>query len=192
MKPQLTSLALLIAVTSAQNSPPPASIRISGVSYSGSGCPQGSVSSMIADSKDLVTFGFDKFQATIGPGSPQGSSRKNCNINLQLIFGDGYQMAVAETVYHGYTRLDDGVNAKFTTDYSYKSDPNPPKKVSRISRYKLTQHANGTRRATRSRPVMVRQVNIGAAIGRRRSSIIIINTEKNRVLYGLNVAKTRF
>jgi hypothetical protein len=142
MKPQFKSLVVLIASATAQTSPPPSNIRIGAVSYSGSGCPQGSVTSMLADSKDIVTFGFDKFQATIGPGSSPGSTRKNCNLNLQLIFGEGFQMAVAETVYHGYTRLDDGVNAKFTTDYSYRSDPNPPKKVFRILDYNLVLHTN--------------------------------------------------
>jgi len=128
MRLYVVTILALVTATHQQNTAPPASIKIGKVSYSGSGCPRGSVDSILADTKDIITFGFDKFQATIGPGSAQGADRKNCNINLQLIFGDGYQVAVAETVYHGYTRLDDGVNAKFTTEYSYKSDPQPPKK----------------------------------------------------------------
>jgi Domain of unknown function (DUF4360) len=130
MKTTLSTLALLVAYTHAQaaSGPVAASVKISATSYSGTGCPQGSVSSILSDAKDLVTFGFDSFQATIGPNSPAGDSRKNCNLVLQLIYQDGYQMAVAETVYHGYTRLDDGINAKFTTDYDYKSNPDPVKK----------------------------------------------------------------
>src|ERR1700753_2678851 len=133
MKSQLSALALFIAYTNAQAAaaaPPPASIKIGQTSYSGSGCPQGSVASILSDDKSLVTFGFDKFQATIGPQSKPADSRKNCNLKLQLLFQDGFQMAIADTVYHGYTRLDDGVNARFTTDYDYQANPRPGKKVS--------------------------------------------------------------
>jgi hypothetical protein len=132
MKSQLSALALLIACVHAQQTPAPAagSIKIGQIAYSGTGCPQGTVTSMLSDDKSLVTFGFDQFQATIGPQSKPGDSRKNCNLRLQLLFQDGFQMAVAETVFHGYTRLDDGVNAKFTTDYDYLNNPKPGKKVS--------------------------------------------------------------
>jgi hypothetical protein len=154
MKSQLTTLALLIAYANAKPAPPPApavqaaaqapaiaSIQIGQISYSGSGCPSKTVTSMLSDDKSLVTFGFDQFQATIGPQSKPGDSRKNCNLQLQLLFQDGFQMAVAETVYHGYTRLDDGVNAKFTTDYDYKYNPKPGKKVSDTCRL-FRQHGN--------------------------------------------------
>src|ERR1700733_2672723 len=102
MKTTLSTLAFLVTFTQAQvaSGPANASIQIGTVSYSGSGCPQNSVSTMLSDAKDLVTVGFDKFQATIGPSSPPGDSRKNCNLVLQLLYQDGYQMAVAETVYH--------------------------------------------------------------------------------------------
>jgi len=128
MRSIFTILALLVAYTQAQAAPPASSIKIGATSYSGTGCPKGSVSSILSDARDLVTFGFDSFQATIGPKSPPADSRKNCNLRLQLLYQDGYQMAIAETVYHGYTRLDDGVNARFTTDYDYASNPNPGKK----------------------------------------------------------------
>jgi hypothetical protein len=129
--------ALALVVTAEQTleaqTPANASITIGTITYSGTGCPQNSVSSILSDDKTLVTFGFDSFQATIGPSSPPGDSRKNCNIVLQLLFQNGFQLAIAETVYHGYTRLDDGVNAKFTTEYDYKFSATPGKKVSPLN-----------------------------------------------------------
>jgi hypothetical protein len=125
--------ALTLAVSADQSleaqAPANASITIGAITYSGTGCPLNSVSSILSEDKTLVTFGFDSFQATIGPTSAPGDSRKNCNIVLQLLFQNGFQLAIAETVYHGYTRLDDGVNAKFTTEYDYKFSATPGRKV---------------------------------------------------------------
>jgi hypothetical protein len=130
--PAVSARALLTDTNANAQFPANSSVTIGTITYSGTGCPQNSVSSILSDDKSLVTFGFDSFQATIGPGSPPGSARKNCNIVLQLLFQDGFQMAIAETVYHGYTRLDDGVNAKFTTEYDYKLSATPGRKVSSL------------------------------------------------------------
>jgi len=125
---RISAIALVTSLVNAQTAPAAGTIQITGTSYSGTGCPQGTVSTILSDAKDLVTFGFDKFQATIGPSSPRGDNRKHCNLRLQLKFSDGWQMAIADTVYHGYHRLDDGINAKFTTDYDFQNNPNPGRK----------------------------------------------------------------
>lgn len=154
MKTSFAAISLLAATSAAAlgpNAPPAASIQIGEISYSGTGCPQGSATFILSDAKDIVTFGFDKFQATIGPSSPPGDSRKNCNIKMQLKYSDGFQMAIAETVYHGYTRLDDGVNAKFTTDYDYLKNPNPGKKVLFVLQIPCIVNADSRRVMQRAR-----------------------------------------
>jgi Domain of unknown function (DUF4360) len=99
--------------------PAKATVTIGDITYRGSGCPPNSVSSILSDSKDLVTFGFDNFQASLGPDVPRQDNRKDCDLRMRLSYAAGYQITIVNTIYHGYTRLDNGVNAKFTTDYDF-------------------------------------------------------------------------
>jgi Domain of unknown function (DUF4360) len=128
MKSKYLALSTIWAAVSAQV-PPAASVSISNITYSGTGCPAGTVSTILSDAKDLVTFGFDSFQAMIGPTVPKTDSRKDCRIRMAIAYASGYSVTVSHTVYHGYTRLDDGINAKFTTDYDFGT--NRGKKVCR-------------------------------------------------------------
>jgi len=64
----LLAVATPIDLTHRDESPPSDSVKISGSPQtSGSGCPQGTVSTSISDDRSTVTFGFDAFQAYIGP-----------------------------------------------------------------------------------------------------------------------------
>jgi hypothetical protein len=129
-----TMKTLIIAVLSlgvcAQEWPKEATIRET--SYSGTGCPQNSVSSTISDARDIVTFGFDKFQAIIGPKAKSTETKKSCQLRVGLSYTTGYQLAVLQTTYHGYTRLDDGVNADFESEFYFKEDAGDSNKHVRL------------------------------------------------------------
>jgi hypothetical protein len=115
---KLFLISCIASIAFAQ-APSKATVNIGDISYRGSGCPPNSVSSILSDAKDLVTFGFDNFQATLGPEVPRQDNRKDCDLRMRLTYTAGYQITIVNTVYHGYTRLDKGVNAKFTTDYDF-------------------------------------------------------------------------
>lgn len=97
----------------------PDKVTIGSSSYSGTGCPQGSVSTIISDDKTVITFGFDRFQAVIGPRSNQNDKTKNCRLALNLRYPPGFQMSIMQATYHGYVRLDDGVTADFFSSYFF-------------------------------------------------------------------------
>lgn len=97
----------------------PQQVTISSSTYSGSGCPQGSVSSIISPDKTTITFGFDSFQALIGPSAPQGGQNKNCQLHLDLRYPSGFQMSLMTATYHGFVRLDAGVQANFISQYYF-------------------------------------------------------------------------
>lgn len=64
----LLAVATPVDLALRDDSPPSDSVKISGSPQtSGSGCPQGTVSTSISDDRSTVTFGFDAFQAYIGP-----------------------------------------------------------------------------------------------------------------------------
>jgi hypothetical protein len=97
----------------------PQQVTISSSRYSGSGCPQGSVSSIISPDKTTITFGFDSFQAQIGPNAPQTAQNKNCQLHLDLRYPSGFQLSLMTATYHGFVRLDDGVEASFISQYYF-------------------------------------------------------------------------
>src|SRR5262245_1240418 len=69
-------------------------VTISKVEYSGNGCPQGSATAIISDDATIVTLGFDKFAAEIGPRAQQDKKQRNCQIHLNLRYPNGYTFSV--------------------------------------------------------------------------------------------------
>ncbi|QRC94698.1 hypothetical protein JI435_148570 [Parastagonospora nodorum SN15] len=102
--------------------PAPEQITIRDTTYSGSGCPQGSVSTSTSDDKTVITYGFDQFQTYIGPGSKASDKSKNCQLHLNLAYPGGFQYAVVDATYHGWARLDEGVTGSFITTYYFSQD----------------------------------------------------------------------
>ncbi|KAG6353946.1 hypothetical protein INS49_005203 [Diaporthe citri] len=108
------------AVTGAPISKP-SGISISSVTCSGKGCPSGSVSTSLSADKTVVTLGFDKFQAYIGPGTSVADRSKSCNLMLTLKYPPTYSFTVVSSTYHGYAQLDNGVTGKFSSTYLFSS-----------------------------------------------------------------------
>lgn len=102
--------------------PDPKQIQINSVSFSGNGCPQGSVSTSISPDKTVITFGFDRFQTYIGPGVSPAEKTKNCQLHLNLKYPGGFQFSVVESTYHGYAQLDKGVTGTFYSTYYFSQD----------------------------------------------------------------------
>ncbi|KAI3321560.1 hypothetical protein HD806DRAFT_524023 [Xylariaceae sp. AK1471] len=109
--------------TGSGTAPDPSEIQIVSVSASGNGCPQGSVTTDLSPDKQVVTFGFDKFQTYIGPGSAIGDRSKNCQLHLNLKYPGGFQYAVVESTYHGYAQLEKGVTGTFYSTYYFSQSP---------------------------------------------------------------------
>lgn len=102
--------------------PSPDEIQITGTSFSGNGCPGGSVSTSVSNDKTLVTFGFDAFQTYIGPGTSPNQKTKNCQLHLNLKYPGGFQFTVVDATYHGFARMDKGVTSNFITNYFFSQD----------------------------------------------------------------------
>lgn len=114
--------ALAAAYPQSGSAPNPDDITITSTTYSGNGCPQGSVSTSSSDDKTVITYGFDQFQTYIGPGVASSEKSKNCQLHLNLKYPGGFQYAVVDATYHGWARLDDGVTGSFITTYYFSQD----------------------------------------------------------------------
>ncbi|KAL1874345.1 hypothetical protein VTK73DRAFT_477 [Phialemonium thermophilum] len=102
--------------------PDPNEIQIQSATFSGNGCPQGTVSTSISPDKTVITFGFDGFQTYIGPGYNPTEKTKNCQLHLNLKYPGGFQFAVVDSTYHGYAQLDPGVTGTFYSTYYFSQD----------------------------------------------------------------------
>ncbi|KAK8061990.1 hypothetical protein PG994_008356 [Apiospora phragmitis] len=102
--------------------PSPDSIQIVSTSYSGNGCPQGSVTTDISPDKTVITFGMDAFQTYIGPDYKLADKTKNCQLHLNLKYPGGFQYAMVDSTYHGFAQLDTGVTGMFLSTYYFSQD----------------------------------------------------------------------
>jgi len=126
----LSKIAYLLPLLAAANplrsrdasGPDPNQISILESSYSGNGCPQGSVSTNTSPDKTVITYGFDQFQTYIGPNTKPSDHSKNCQLHLNLKYPGGFQYAVVDATYHGFARLDAGVTGTFLTTYFFSQD----------------------------------------------------------------------
>ncbi|KAH8878768.1 secreted protein [Thozetella sp. PMI_491] len=103
--------------------PDASQIQISNATFSGNGCPDGSVTTTVSDDKTLVTFGFSQFQTYIGPKVDGTQTTKNCQLHLTLRYPYGFQFSVVRSTYHGYEQLDPGVTGMFISSYFVSQDP---------------------------------------------------------------------
>ncbi|KAF2469435.1 uncharacterized protein BDR25DRAFT_228905 [Lindgomyces ingoldianus] len=118
----LPLLAAASPVVRDAGGPDPSQITIIDSSYSGNGCPQGSVSTSTSPDKTVITYGFDQFQTYIGPGTKPADHSKNCQLHLNLKYPGGFQYSVVDATYHGWARMDAGVTGSFITSYYFSQD----------------------------------------------------------------------
>jgi hypothetical protein len=94
------------------------------ITYGGTGCPQGSVSTAISPDGQAVTMTFDQYFAEVGPDTPP-VVRQFCNINLPMNIPPGWQYSLVELDYRGYLYLDPNVEARQTSEYYFQGQQGP-------------------------------------------------------------------
>jgi hypothetical protein len=118
----LAAAASCLLGVHAQTKPDPTKVWVQSISYGGTGCPQGSVGTSIANDRQSFTLIFDKFVASSGPGVAMTEARKNCQINLNLNYPPGYSYAIGTVDYRGYAQLPAGVSAEQKSIYYFQGE----------------------------------------------------------------------
>ncbi|PSN65145.1 hypothetical protein BS50DRAFT_496989 [Corynespora cassiicola Philippines] len=101
------------------DAPPPGQVKIRGITYGGTGCPQGTLSSQLSSDRTLVTLIFDSYIASIGPGVTVTENRKNCQINVALEYPGGFQYSIMSADYRGYAAIQKGVTGTLKSTYYF-------------------------------------------------------------------------
>ncbi|KAF2748499.1 hypothetical protein M011DRAFT_476503 [Sporormia fimetaria CBS 119925] len=99
--------------------PPAGQVTIRGVSYGGTGCPQGTLSSYISNDRTIVTIIYDAYIASIGPGIAITESRKNCQLSVDIQYPGGFQYSILSADYRGYASLQKGVSGTLKSNYYF-------------------------------------------------------------------------
>jgi hypothetical protein len=115
--PALAAAAPLDTVLAA--APDPTQVHINGVAYGGTGCPQGTVGIAISQDRTTMTLLFDSYVASIGPAVAQTENRKNCQLNIDLLYPSGFQYSVFSADYRGYAALDKGITGTIKSTYYF-------------------------------------------------------------------------
>jgi len=123
MRPPITSFLIAIQAVAIQalrdpvnraltpRVPPPTDIRLGAVTNSGNGCPSNSITTSLAPSKTLLTYGFDAMSVYIGPGVSPLDKQKNCQLHTSLESrSQPASFAVATVTYKALAFLSPGIN----------------------------------------------------------------------------------
>ncbi|MDE1464702.1 DUF4360 domain-containing protein [Spartinivicinus poritis] len=100
-----------------------AQVTIKSIQSSGTGCPNGTVSSTVAPDGKSFVLGFDEYIAEAGPGIPRRENRKVCNLTVVLKIPNGYAYTIADVNYRGYADLDRNVEAMQKSTYFFAGNP---------------------------------------------------------------------
>ena len=127
MNMNLKLLALGVATAGfwsgmALSSEAPSYVRIGDISHGGSGCPQGSVGKSVAHDGKSFTLLFDEFFVEVGNGALPSDRRKNCQVNINVEFPQGWSYSVIGFDYRGYASLDHRVKGIQETSYYFQGE----------------------------------------------------------------------
>jgi hypothetical protein len=94
-------------------------VSIRQITVNGSGCPQGSVAAAISDDLSSFTLLFSEFIASSGPNVAAPENRKNCQINIDIRYPQGWSYSVATIDYRGFVGIPAGVTAIQRSTYYF-------------------------------------------------------------------------
>lgn len=94
-------------------------MKILKVGTGGTGCPQGTVSTILSEDQTVVTLIYDTYVASIGPGIAVTEQRKNCQLTLELQYPGGFQYSILSADYRGYANIEKGVTGTLKSTYYF-------------------------------------------------------------------------
>lgn len=115
----LLAASSLSLATPTPPGPNPNDVFIKTFTYGGSGCPAGTVRNATDSSKTILTLIYDQYIASIGPGTSVSDRRKNCQINLDIHYPQGWQFSLFSVDFRGFKDLEKYVTGKQLATYYF-------------------------------------------------------------------------
>lgn len=116
--------------------PNPQDVEIRDINVNGSGCPIGTASAIVTNSRpggpaDYFQITYDEFIVEKGPYAEE-RSRKFCNISLDIKFPQGWSFTMLSTEVDGYVEIGRGARGELKTQYSFPQLTNRKKAIKRF------------------------------------------------------------
>ncbi len=92
-------------------------LRLGTPSYGGSGCPAGTVATILSPDEDTLSLLFDSYIAEAGGDTGKRIDRKACALAIPVRVPQGYSVAVFKVDYRGANIIPQGGYAKFMAEY---------------------------------------------------------------------------
>jgi len=95
--------------------------KANSLTYTGNGCPQGSVAFVINESNTVT--GLEAMQPSMGPGTTVKDQKKECTVTLDMSVDAGWKYRVngLNTTFKGVMPLDKGWTLTFQAKYAFKN-----------------------------------------------------------------------
>ncbi len=115
----VASIAVAAPTLAERDGPSGHEVQINGFTYGGSGCPAGTVGSMLSGDRTTLTLIYDEFIAQAGVGIAPKERRKNCQVNVKLHFPQGWQFSIFKADYRGHATLPQGASGTCKATYYF-------------------------------------------------------------------------
>lgn len=127
MKTWLPTLSLCLMTFSSlalANGPGPGEVEIKDVTVNGSGCPIGTASVLVTNSRpngpaDYFQVTYDNFIVERGDELAPKDSRKFCNLALDVKFPQGWAFTIFKMEMDGYAEVARGARGEVKTEYFF-------------------------------------------------------------------------
>jgi hypothetical protein len=96
----------------------PGNVQVGTPSYSGNGCPAGSLAASISPDGLSLSILFSAYQVNTG-GSAVSRDRKSCALSIPVSVPPGYQMMINRVDYRGFALLPQGSLGSFDIRYAF-------------------------------------------------------------------------
>lgn len=118
----MLSLVLVLLSAFTADAADLSSVKITGVNFQGSGCPQGSVHTAFSPQSGQFSILYDAFTLNVGGPTMQNTDVRGCEVRIDLKLPFGYAINVESADFRGFVSLDGGVIAQHTVDHQVGSN----------------------------------------------------------------------
>jgi len=93
--------------------------------YGGSGCPAGSVSTVLSPDMKTLSLIFDQYEVSAGGATGRSYERKSCNVAIPVHVPNGYSISIFSVDYRGFNHLPRGATSQFNVEYFFAGGRGP-------------------------------------------------------------------
>jgi len=114
------SADVLATLPSIEDLPIPDKVTVEPITYTGPGCPSGSLSGQLSSDFTSYALSFGSLRAKT-PATSNVTNGTSCRATIGLRYPAGWQFAISGTSFSGNSHLDDGVSAYAKNEYKFRS-----------------------------------------------------------------------